>query len=104
MDFIRRVLGWSGEQRTVPSPLGFEPSMRQDSRATQTVLASLDIDAAINVHERWKARLMDYLEARSTEKMDLDVSDPPGPPPVRWATGCTASAPPPWGTKQHFRC
>lgn len=80
MDFIRRVLGWSGEQRTVPSPLGFEPSMRQDSRATQTVLASLDIDAAINAHERWKARLMDYLEARSTEKMDLHVSDPPGPP------------------------
>lgn len=73
MDFIRRVLGWGGEQRTVPLPMGFDNSIRQESRPAQTVLASLDIDAAINAHERWKARVMDYLEGRSTEKMDPDV-------------------------------
>ena len=73
MDFIRRVLGWGGEKSMAPPPASFDNSMRQDSRAAQTVLASLDIDAAINAHERWKARLMDYLEGRSTEKMDPDV-------------------------------
>ena len=77
MDFIRRVLGWGGEQRTAPPPppppVDFDNSIRQDSRTAQTVLASLDIDAAINAHERWKARLMDYLEGRSTETMDPDV-------------------------------
>ena len=77
MDFIRRVLGWGGEQRTAPPPppppVDFDNSIRQDSRTAQTVLASLDIDAAINAHERWKARVMDYLEGRSTEKMDPDV-------------------------------
>ena len=73
MEFIRSVLGWGGEQRAVAPPMGFDNSVRQDSRATQTVLAALDIDAAINAHERWKTRLMDYLEGRSTEKMDPDV-------------------------------
>ena len=72
MDFIRRVLGWGGEQRTAPPPppppVDFDNSIRQDSRTAQTVLASLDIDAAINAHERWKARLMDYLEGRSSDK------------------------------------
>ena len=73
MDFIRRVLGLGGEKSKAQPPVRFDNSIRQDSRAPQTVLASLDIDAAINAHERWKARLMDYLEGRSTEKMDPDV-------------------------------
>ena len=73
MDFIRRVLGLGGEKPKATAPVLFDNSIRQDSRAPQTVLASLDIDAAINAHERWKARLMDYLEGRSTEKMDPDV-------------------------------
>ena len=46
MDFIRRVLGWGGEQRTAPPPppppVDFDNSIRQDSRTAQTVLASLD--------------------------------------------------------------
>ena len=66
MDFIRRVLGLGGEKPKATAPVLFDNSIRQDSRAPQTVLASLDIDAAINAHERWKARLMDYLEGRST--------------------------------------
>ena len=73
MEFIRRVLGLGGEKPSAPPPVMFDNSIQQDSRAPQTVLASLDIDAAINAHERWKARLMDYLEGRSAEKMDPDV-------------------------------
>ena len=73
MEFIRRVLGLGGEKPKAPASVRFDNSIRQDSRAPQTVLASLDIDAAINAHERWKARLMDYLEGRSNEKMDPAV-------------------------------
>lgn len=35
--------------------------------------AELDVDAAINAHERWKARLMDYLEGRLPVGLDPDV-------------------------------
>ena len=73
MDFIRRVLGLGGEKAKEQPPVRFDNSIRQESRPAPTVLASLDIDAAINAHERWKARVMDYLEGRSTEKMDPDV-------------------------------
>ena len=31
------------------------------------------MDAAINAHERWKARLMDYLEGRSQVGLDPEV-------------------------------
>lgn len=77
MDFIRRVLGLgappSREQEQAQAQARSDSSTGQDSRRTQTVLAVLDIDAAINAHERWKARLMDYLEGRSSERMDPDV-------------------------------
>lgn len=42
----------------------------RDSQRADTVLAALDIDAAINAHERWKAHLMDYLEGRTTHGLD----------------------------------
>ena len=45
----------------------------RQSRQAETVLAVLDIDAAIQAHERWKARLMDYLEGRSHERIDPAV-------------------------------
>jgi hypothetical protein len=38
-----------------------------------SVPAELDVDAAINAHERWKARLMDYLEGRLPVGLDPDV-------------------------------
>ena len=38
-----------------------------------TYLATLDIEAAIVAHERWKARLMDYLEGRSKVGLDPEV-------------------------------
>ena len=50
MEFIRRVLGLGGEKPKAPASVRFDNSIRQDSRAPQTVLASLDIDAAINDH------------------------------------------------------
>ena len=73
MDLIRRVLRWGGAPHTASPAVAVEPFPRQDLRTTQTLLAALDIDAAINAHERWKARLMDYLEGRSNEPMDPQV-------------------------------
>ena len=77
MGFIRRVLGLGGQQSSAQAQeqvlARSDSAIGQDSRRTQTVLAALDIDAAINAHERWKARLMDYLEGRSTEPMDPEV-------------------------------
>jgi len=72
MDFIRRVLERRKAQSAVVTALQ-DSAPAQDSRRAETVLASLDIDAAINAHERWKARIMDYLEGRSTESMDPAV-------------------------------
>lgn len=40
------------------------------SQPADTVLAALDMDAAIHAHERWKSQLMDYLEGRSTRGLD----------------------------------
>lgn len=72
MDLIRRVLGLRSTRTVAPVALhGSAPA--PDSRHAETVLAALDIDAAINAHERWKARIMDYLEGRSTEPMDPAV-------------------------------
>jgi len=42
----------------------------QDSQRADTVLAALDIDAAIHAHERWKTHLMNYLEGRTAEGLD----------------------------------
>ena len=72
MDFIRRVFGLGSRQQTESMAL-YDSASAQDSRVAETVLAALDMDAAINAHERWKARIMDYLEGRSTESMDPAV-------------------------------
>ena len=72
MGFIRRVLGRANRQTAAPVALSGSGSATESLRA-ETVLAALDMDAAINAHERWKARIMDYLEGRSTESMDPAV-------------------------------
>jgi hypothetical protein len=73
MGLLRRVFGGARGQEAVPS-LELCDSSRasgtQDSLRADTVLAALDIDAAINAHERWKTHLMDYLEGRTTEGLD----------------------------------
>lgn len=45
-------------------------STRDAWSADGTLLAALDIDAAINAHERWKAHLLDYLEGRTARGLD----------------------------------
>ena len=70
MEFLRRVLGGRSTKSVVPPLALFDSSTAPDSRRADTLLAALDIDAAINAHERWKARLMDYLEGRTTVGMD----------------------------------
>lgn len=72
MDFIRRVFGVDSQKEARPLSR-FDSAMERDVKRAETVLAVLDIDAAINAHERWKARLMDYLEGRSTESVDPAV-------------------------------
>ena len=72
MDFFRRFLGVSApnagaQPGTVGGPIALA-SPPEDS-----VPAELDVDAAINAHERWKARLMDYLEGRLRVGLDPDV-------------------------------
>lgn len=75
MGFLRRVWTAARGEADVParasrdfiSALGVPDSLRAD-----TVLATLDIDAAINAHERWKDRLMDSLEGRTD---DLDPAE-----------------------------
>ena len=55
------------------SPAGVQPldsAAPPDSCRPDTLLAALDMDAAINAHERWKARLMDYLEGRTEDGLD----------------------------------
>ena len=72
MGFLRRVFG--NRQRAPAASLTLSDSgSAPDSRQAETLLASLDIDAAINAHERWKERLMDYLEGRTTEGLDPAV-------------------------------
>ena len=74
MDFFRRVWGGgrAGDASQPPLTL-FDSAAAPDSRRAETLLASLDIEAAINAHERWKARLMDYLEGRTTVGLDPAV-------------------------------
>ena len=72
MDFLRRFLGVSApnagaQAGPVDGPIALA-SPPEDS-----VPAELDVDAAINAHERWKARLMDYLEGRLPVGLDPDV-------------------------------
>ncbi|MBV7427750.1 MULTISPECIES: CZB domain-containing protein [unclassified Acidovorax] len=73
MDFFRRVFGARGREAGPSLELcdsGSGSAGAQDSQRADTVLAALDIDAAINAHERWKAHLMDYLEGRTTQGLD----------------------------------
>jgi hypothetical protein len=70
MEFLRRVMGYS--RGVVPSLqlTAYDSAPPFDSRRQESALATLDIDAAINSHERWKARLMDYLEGRTSYGVD----------------------------------
>ncbi|MFN4118390.1 CZB domain-containing protein [Acidovorax sp.] len=71
MEIFRRVLGGVRHARGAEVPLALSDSgAAADSRRPETLLAALDIDAAINAHERWKDRLMDYLEGRTTYGVD----------------------------------
>jgi hypothetical protein len=73
MELLRRVLGVRRADPAVaaaPAQVLFDSAAVPDSRRGDSLLATLDIDAAINAHERWKARLMDYLEGRTTVGLD----------------------------------
>lgn len=72
MQFLRRVLG-GRDRRATPALALFDSAAAKDSRNADTLLAVLDIDAAINTHERWKACLMDYLEGRTSDGLDPAV-------------------------------
>lgn len=69
MDFLRRFFGVSASNAEGQSRLA-SGSIALASPPEDSVPAELDIDAAIHTHERWKARLMDYLEGRSQEGLD----------------------------------
>ena len=72
MDFFRRFLGVSASNAGAQAgPAG--EAIALASPPEDSVPAELDVDAAINAHERWKARLMDYLEGRLPVGLDPDV-------------------------------
>ena len=72
MDFFRRFLGVSAPNAGAQAgPAG--EAIALASPPEDSVPAELDVDAAINAHERWKARLMDYLEGRLPVGLDPDV-------------------------------
>lgn len=72
MDFFRRFLGVSASSAGAQAgPAG--EAIALASPPEDSVPAELDVDAAINAHERWKARLMDYLEGRLPVGLDPDV-------------------------------
>lgn len=74
MGLIRRVLAWKRAPAVSEvSDVTEAWEATRQSRQAETVLAALDIDAAIQAHERWKERLMDYLEGRSHERIDPAV-------------------------------
>ena len=72
MDFFRRFLGVSAPNAGAQAGPAGEP-IALASPPEDSVPAELDVDAAINAHERWKARLMDYLEGRLPVGLDPDV-------------------------------
>ena len=72
MDFFRRFLGVSASNAGAQAgPAG--EAIALASPPEDSVPAELDVDAAINAHERWKARLMDYLEGRLPVGLDPAV-------------------------------
>ena len=72
MDFLRRFLGVSASNAGAQAGPADGP-IALASPPEDSVHAELDVDAAINAHERWKARLMDYLEGRLPVGLDPDV-------------------------------
>lgn len=72
MDFLRRFLGVSVSNAGAQAGPADGP-IALASPPEDSVPAELDVDAAINAHERWKARLMDYLEGRLPVGLDPDV-------------------------------
>lgn len=71
MRFFERV--WAGAlagDTPQLDPTVFDSVAVLDSQRAETLVASLDIEAAINAHERWKTRLMDYLEGRTPYGLD----------------------------------
>lgn len=72
MDIFRRFLGVSAPNAGAQAGPADGP-IALASPPEDTVPAELDVDAAINAHERWKARLMDYLEGRLPVGLDPDV-------------------------------
>lgn len=72
MDFLRRFFGASAQNSVARAGLTDE-ALALGAPAVDSVPAELDVDAAINAHERWKTRLMDYLEGRSQVGLDPDV-------------------------------
>ena len=72
MDFFRRFLGVSASNAGAQAgPAG--EAIALASPPEDSVPAELDVDAAINAHARWKARLMDYLAGRLRVGLDPDV-------------------------------
>ena len=72
MDFFRRFLRVSASNAGAQAGPADGP-IALASPPEDSVPAELDVDAAINAHERWKARLMDYLEGRLPVGLDPDV-------------------------------
>ena len=72
MDFLRRFLGVSASNAGAQAGPADGP-IALASPPEDSVPAELDVDAAINAHERWKARLMDYLEGRLPVGLNPDV-------------------------------
>ena len=73
MDFLRRFLGASAHNSSSSTASADRPLALAPPPPVDSVPAELDVDAAINAHERWKARLMDYLEGRSQVGLDPEV-------------------------------
>lgn len=72
MDFLRRLFGVLA-QDSFSSTAPAEGLLALGGPPVDSVPAELDVDAAINAHERWKVRLMDYLEGRSKVGLDPEV-------------------------------
>lgn len=72
MGFLRRFWGASA-QNSLASTAPADGPLALASPPVDSMPAELDVDAAIVAHERWKARLMDYLEGRSPVGLDPEV-------------------------------
>ncbi|NMM09360.1 MAG: hypothetical protein HHJ16_03710 [Polaromonas sp.] len=57
----------SSKQASLASQLGL------DAKAAALVLAEIDIDNAISIHENWKLRLQNYVDHTSNEALQTDA-------------------------------